>query len=1037
MSRDHGATESGFGPRELTTRYGRLAVPDTESDLIGRFLFRYGEWAWLESVFAASVIPDGARVLDVGAFAGTFGLGVAQSRPLGFLCFVEANPVVAPLLKRNVTDKTHCPSMVLEALVAGPEARAGTGHSQSGNLGSMSFSVGDDPDTPGATRAVTLADLRAEHGAFDLIKLDIEGMELEALRGDADFLANGKTTLWIEANEDPGSLEVARMLLSWNLELFYFAFPAFNPNNFNGDPESVFPFAFEAGLLAAPATSPSLSPELKDAGCILKPVRCVDDLKNALWRTPRWGMTEWESATTTEELAALAGRSIRGEAYAEFLASGAVVAPGAKATIWQRLETAQAELQDALARLSLVEEELQSANTSVAERLNQLEAERLRREQIEATLDITATLAADRLNQLEAEHLRRKEIAEILHRTTALAAERLDQLQSTRQTLNIIRGSTVWRFSAPLRAFVGRQPALHAVLSKTAATAGSVLRRCRRSGKASMTPASADLARAGSTGAVNSDHREAVRPYFDAAYYLAVNRDVVEAGIDPLDHFLQQGWREGRAPGPVFDVAYYLEANQDVVAAGINPVLHYIWAGKAEGRVPRRPLNVERQCLAGAVSPRARAADWTGAIDRSVPLSPAALAAALSEGPDAAGTIVSVSHDDYAANFGGIQNVIANEQRTFAASGWRYLHVSPAAPLPMLADYGPAADYRLRLRLNGRAIGVARFPNFASVLAASRDNGTKLAFIFHHLLGHVPELLATLPVEADGVAVVWVHDFFTLCPSFNLMRNDVKFCGAPPADSAACTVCAFGPDRHNHVLRMRTFFEMIHPMVLTPSAVTLNFWQRRGVLPHTGTAVVPPARLIMAEDSDLIATPNEAPLRVAHLGGVSMHKGWPVFEQLAFAHANDRRYEFYHLGLEGSPSSRYIHDPVWVSPEQPNAMIEAVVRHRIDVVICWSLSPETFCFTVHEALAGGAFVVARRAAGNVWPAVQANAYGQGCAIDDEADLFRLFENGGINTLVARASRFRGTLRPGGGTTEFLLNDRTAPTALLGTLDVYQ
>jgi hypothetical protein len=151
-----------------------------------------------------------------------------------------------------------------------------------------------------------------------------------------------------------------------------------------------------------------------------------------------------------------------------------------------------------------------------------------------------------------------------------------------------------------------------------------------------------------------------------------------------------------------------------------------------------------------------------------------------------------------------------------------------------------------------------------------------------------------------------------------------------------------------------------------------------------------------------------------------MQKGWHVFEELAVRHARDPRYKFYQLGIDGVRSCKYIHDPVRVGPEQRNAMIEAVVRHRIDVVICWSLWPETFCFTVHEALAGGAFVVARRAAGNVWPAVQANAYGQGCAIEDEADLFRLFESGEINTLLARAGRLRGTLHPGGNTADFLL-----------------
>jgi len=109
-------------------------------------------------------------------------------------------------------------------------------------------------------------------------------------------------------------------------------------------------------------------------------------------------------------------------------------------------------------------------------------------------------------------------------------------------------------------------------------------------------------------------------------------------------------------------------------------------------------------------------------------------------------------------------------------------------------------------------------------------------------------------------------------------------------------------------------------------------------------------------------------------------------------------------------------------------MIEAVIQHQIDIVVCWSLWPETFCFTAHEALAGGAFVIAREDAGNIWPAVQANAPGQGIAVKNEIDLFQLFETGEIQALVASSQRSRGTLHPGGNTAEFLLGDQ-AETAL--------
>ena len=73
---------------------------------------------------------------------------------------------------------------------------------------------------------------------------------------------------------------------------------------------------------------------------------------------------------------------------------------------------------------------------------------------------------------------------------------------------------------------------------------------------------------------------------FDADWYLHCNPDIAAAGLDPLLHFLHQGWQEGRQPNPYFDAEYYLAKNSEVAAAAVNPLLHYILAGEADGRAP-------------------------------------------------------------------------------------------------------------------------------------------------------------------------------------------------------------------------------------------------------------------------------------------------------------------------------------------------------------------------------------------------------------------------------------------------------------------
>ncbi len=78
-----------------------------------------------------------------------------------------------------------------------------------------------------------------------------------------------------------------------------------------------------------------------------------------------------------------------------------------------------------------------------------------------------------------------------------------------------------------------------------------------------------------------------IQAEFDRAFYISQNPDVAAAGLDPVLHYLQSGWREGRNPNKDFSTLFYLALNPDVASSGINPFQHYIQSGRAEGRQPK------------------------------------------------------------------------------------------------------------------------------------------------------------------------------------------------------------------------------------------------------------------------------------------------------------------------------------------------------------------------------------------------------------------------------------------------------------------
>jgi hypothetical protein len=494
-------------------------------------------------------------------------------------------------------------------------------------------------------------------------------------------------------------------------------------------------------------------------------------------------------------------------------------------------------------------------------------------------------------------------------------------------------------------------------------------------------------------GRATAQDRALAATAFDEAFYLSANPDVAAGGWDALDHFLSLGWREERDPSGDFSVADYLDANPDVAADGLNPFLHYLRLGRAEGRPARNALGFRHQILARLEPMEVRLAKAQAASDAVAVSDPAALAAALAVSRGG-GLHLSFSHDDYAANVGGIQLCLQREAAELAGLGRDHLHLFPAEPWPMLRAAGERSA--LGVTWNGRFVGAfapeAVVVNLAALAAGPRS------FALHSLLGHAAdEALQLLQAARARRGVFWLHDFSSLCAGYHLLRNDVADCGAPPPQSTACRVCVYGPHRERHVQAHRRLFEGLELVVASPSASALDLWRARSDYPAAAEVVLPHADLVEAGP----ALVRSGPLKIAFLGWGSTLKGWPIYRDLARRFAADRRYAFLHLGKHGRGGLPILFHEVAVGHATPQAMREAVARLGIDVAVIWPLCRETFSFTAYEAAAGGAAILTWPDSGNVAAFVEATGLGR--VLPDEASLLRLFASGEALEM-ARAKR---------------------------------
>lgn len=499
----------------------------------------------------------------------------------------------------------------------------------------------------------------------------------------------------------------------------------------------------------------------------------------------------------------------------------------------------------------------------------------------------------------------------------------------------------------------------------------------------------------------DEDHgRDLMRSEFDGEFYLASYRDVAAAGVDPLEHFLATGWKEGRNPNLWFSVTDYLDLYPDVAGAGINPFLHYLAAGRSEGRVPRHELGFRFDVIKSLQPLEERIQHMRNNRPRfrSSPRERLGRALAKAQRLESKGLYISVSHDDFTENFGGVQLVLMRESAAVDRMGYDHLHLFPAIPL-QIAEL-EEADPMIGIVLNRERIGFWRASDIEQEIRAIATKLSRSPFVIHSLIGHRAEAIVSI-LQAAGCQSgwYWIHDYSSSCTGYTLLRNDVEFCGAPNPSSTACSICVYGGLRSQQIEAHQFIFKKLDLTVLAPSESALDVWK-------AGFAATAPAKVHEHLRISVSATRRRRQartasgktLRVAYVGQPVTHKGWPAFRELAMRFSKDPRFQFYHVGKNAAPGVPVVFKEVTVGLGDLDAMVRALSELEIDVAVLWSLWPETFCIAAVEALRAGAAVLTFKDSGNVAALVRKTGFGS--VLGSEEELIRLFESGEVIDLVA-------------------------------------
>lgn len=159
-------------------------------------VIRSGTFYELEELeLIAELVDCPKRILDVGANLGNHTLYFAHRFDPVLTIPVEPNPSVVPLLRANLGLNWHC-SFDLSLVGCGLSDREGNGTSHVAsqtNLGGARLVA----DEKGCVPIVT-GDRALEGMSFDLIKIDVEGMENAVIAGMAGILGRSDALIFVE-----------------------------------------------------------------------------------------------------------------------------------------------------------------------------------------------------------------------------------------------------------------------------------------------------------------------------------------------------------------------------------------------------------------------------------------------------------------------------------------------------------------------------------------------------------------------------------------------------------------------------------------------------------------------------------------------------------------------------------------------------------------------------------------------------------------------------------------------------------------------
>ena len=241
------------------TREGWMIYNKNDS-YIGKSLELYGEYSYKEKLLLKQLLNHGDTIIELGANIGALTIPISKiigSR--GKLFALEPVRLIFQMLCGNLAinscSNTYCYN-VGAANQTIQKSCLNIDYNSKSNYGSV-----DIKNIPKGTseiiNIIRLDDLLyKELEKLKLIKIDIEGMELEAIKGANQIINTFRPIIYIENDRKDKSKQLIETIAALNYKLYWHLVPLFSIHNFAKNQINIFKEEGSVNMLCIPQEHP-------------------------------------------------------------------------------------------------------------------------------------------------------------------------------------------------------------------------------------------------------------------------------------------------------------------------------------------------------------------------------------------------------------------------------------------------------------------------------------------------------------------------------------------------------------------------------------------------------------------------------------------------------------------------------------------------------------------------------------------------------------------------------------------------------------